>query len=256
MLQLYNNPNIITNQFVKQEKEIYKKINIKTLMLETAKEKSNKKDLKLFILNNFIINIHGNQQIQTILQKLYGIGFTRSFLFSINITYFYSGIAFKKLNYIHYKLLVNLFENANFLIKAELAFIKKDNISQYKLIKCYRGIRHSLYLPVRGQRTHTNAHVARYLGSGTFEYVATRPSSKLKRLSKYSRRKKFLVDASNSRYNRLLNKNYVEFQKKNKHRFKYLVKKNRLGVFGKIFKEKQKLAKSKSKKLNKKVNKK
>jgi small subunit ribosomal protein S13 len=255
MLKLYNNPNQITNQFVKQEKEIYKKMNIKTLILETAKEKSNKKGLKLFILNNFIINIHGNQQIQTILQRVFGIGFMRSFLFSINITYFNAGIAFKRLTASHYKILVNLFEQANYLLKSELIFIKKDNVSQYKAIKCYRGIRHSLYLPVRGQRTHTNAHVARYLGSGTFEYVATRPSLKLKRLSKYSRRKKFLVDASNSRYNRLLTKNYVEFQKKNKYTFKYLVKKNRLGVFGKIFKEKQKLAKTKAKKL-KKLNKK
>jgi small subunit ribosomal protein S13 len=33
-----------------------------------------------------------------------------------------------------------------------------SNITKYKKIKNYRGIRHMLRLPVRGQRTHTNAN--------------------------------------------------------------------------------------------------
>ena len=33
-----------------------------------------------------------------------------------------------------------------------------NNITKYKKIKNYRGIRHMLRLPVRGQRTHTNAN--------------------------------------------------------------------------------------------------
>jgi len=33
-----------------------------------------------------------------------------------------------------------------------------NNIIKYKKIKNYRGIRHMLRLPVRGQRTHTNAN--------------------------------------------------------------------------------------------------
>jgi small subunit ribosomal protein S13 len=28
-------------------------------------------------------------------------------------------------------------------------------------INCYRGVRHKKRMPVRGQRTHTNAHTAR-----------------------------------------------------------------------------------------------
>ena len=104
-----------------------------------------------------------------------------------------------------------------------------------------------MYLPVRGQRTHSNAHVARYLGSGTFEYVPKKPSKKTKKLSKYSRRKPFLVEASQSRYQRLLNKNYVEFSKTNPLQFKYLLKKNKLGVFSKIYKDKQKVLKKANK---------
>ncbi len=33
----------------------------------------------------------------------------------------------------------------------------RDNIQRLKVIKCYRGIRHILNLPVRGQRTRVNA---------------------------------------------------------------------------------------------------
>jgi small subunit ribosomal protein S13 len=38
------------------------------------------------------------------------------------------------------------------------------NILKLKKIKNYRGIRHILRLPVRGQRTHTNAKTSRRLG--------------------------------------------------------------------------------------------
>lgn len=35
------------------------------------------------------------------------------------------------------------------------------NIEKYKKLKNYRGMRHTLRLPVRGQRTHTNANTAK-----------------------------------------------------------------------------------------------
>jgi len=45
------------------------------------------------------------------------------------------------------------------------------NIKRLKEIKCYRGIRHSKHLPVRGQRTKTNTrtvrgNVRKTMGSG------------------------------------------------------------------------------------------
>lgn len=36
-----------------------------------------------------------------------------------------------------------------------------DNIKRLKAIGCYRGLRHSLNLPVRGQRTRSNARTKR-----------------------------------------------------------------------------------------------
>jgi len=238
-LQRYN-PNINYQHFLDEEKELFKSFTV-------IRKFAVKKPMELFILNDFVRGIYNSQPIHIMLQQIYGIGYARAWLLSQPITYFPDCIASKKLTPMHHQWVANSLEDLNFLVKADLKLIKKVNISFYKFIKCNRGIRHLRYLPVRGQRTHSNGHVARYLGSGTFEFVPTRPSTKLKKLSKYSRRKSFLVAASQSRYKRLLNKNYVEFQKNNKYLFRHLAKKNKLGVFGKILKEKTKLAKHKAK---------
>ena len=43
------------------------------------------------------------------------------------------------------------------VIEGQLRRQISQNISRLKAIKCYRGMRHRLNLPVRGQRTRTNA---------------------------------------------------------------------------------------------------
>ena len=42
------------------------------------------------------------------------------------------------------------------LIGGDLKFTVESDIKRMKMIKCYRGIRHALGLPVRGQRTRSN----------------------------------------------------------------------------------------------------
>jgi small subunit ribosomal protein S13 len=262
-LKLYN-PNFLpvmynNNAVSTVEKKYYEKIAQKekdmTKKLSSVKPNKipSKISLELFILNQFLRNLKPNQQLQSILQKIYGIGKRRAIDLVMPFTYMCYGPSFKSLTLKHKDLLVDLVEESSFTLKDWLKNIKKTNIARVKTINCYKGVRHTLYLPVRGQRTHSNAHVARYLSSGTFDYVPKTPSTKNKRLSKYSRRKDFILDASNARYNRLLNKNYVEFAKNNKKLFKQLIKKNKLGVFGKLYKEKQKIAKDKAKKSKKKI---
>jgi len=45
----------------------------------------------------------------------------------------------------------------NYKVEGELKAEIRENIRRLIEIKCYRGIRHIKHLPVRGQRTHTNA---------------------------------------------------------------------------------------------------
>ncbi|MCI1666101.1 MAG: 30S ribosomal protein S13 [Atopobiaceae bacterium] len=45
----------------------------------------------------------------------------------------------------------------NYIVEGDLRRNTKQNISRLMEIGCYRGLRHRKGLPVRGQRTHTNA---------------------------------------------------------------------------------------------------
>ncbi|MBI1827179.1 MAG: 30S ribosomal protein S13 [Planctomycetes bacterium] len=45
----------------------------------------------------------------------------------------------------------------NYQVEGQLRRIIQSNITRLKDIKCYRGHRHRTHLPVRGQRTRTNA---------------------------------------------------------------------------------------------------
>jgi small subunit ribosomal protein S13 len=47
------------------------------------------------------------------------------------------------------------------LLEGKLRRQKQENINSLKTMSSYRGIRHTRKLPVRGQRTHTNAQTCK-----------------------------------------------------------------------------------------------
>ena len=49
-----------------------------------------------------------------------------------------------------------------FILADELKKSTYDNIQLMKVIKSYKGVRHSYNLPVNGQRTHTNAKTRKW----------------------------------------------------------------------------------------------
>ena len=51
--------------------------------------------------------------------------------------------------------------NARYTVEGELQRIVSGNIKRLKDINAYRGLRHKANLPVRGQRTKTNARTKR-----------------------------------------------------------------------------------------------
>jgi len=63
------------------------------------------------------------------------------------------------------------------MIEGELRRLVTQNISRLREIGCYRGIRHRVGLPVRGQRTRTNARTRK----GPRKTVAGRKSVKEQR---------------------------------------------------------------------------
>ncbi|MBI2105632.1 30S ribosomal protein S13 [Candidatus Woesearchaeota archaeon] len=50
------------------------------------------------------------------------------------------------------------------LVSTDLKFQKELDIKHLRKIRCYRGIRHSLGLPVRGQRTRSNFRKGKTVG--------------------------------------------------------------------------------------------
>jgi small subunit ribosomal protein S13 len=51
--------------------------------------------------------------------------------------------------------------NQSYLIDSELLRIIQNDVKRLIHIGCYRGFRHNEGLPLRGQRTHTNAKTSR-----------------------------------------------------------------------------------------------
>ncbi len=52
---------------------------------------------------------------------------------------------------------VAAYVDKNFIIEGELKRLEATNIARLRKINCYRGVRHRRGLPVRGQKTRTNA---------------------------------------------------------------------------------------------------
>lgn len=53
------------------------------------------------------------------------------------------------------------FIDRNFVVEGELRKSMRTNVQRLVEINCYRGVRHRRGLPVRGQRTRTNARTKR-----------------------------------------------------------------------------------------------
>lgn len=101
----------------------------------------------------------GNQNKKKLiyaLRDIYGIGLTSSAQLCRDLGYDvnarFSELRNQDLNKINSLITVKY----KFIIEAELKKIKYDNIQTMKLIKTYKGVRHSYNLPVNGQRMHTN----------------------------------------------------------------------------------------------------
>lgn len=104
-------------------------------------------------------NLSENKSVYFSLTNIFGIGQRQSFLICKNIG-LSRNCKLSQLTTDQIVKLVKFAENSNLLINSNL---KKEKIILAKRlvqIKAYRGIRRLRGLPIRGQRTHTNAKTA------------------------------------------------------------------------------------------------
>jgi small subunit ribosomal protein S13 len=105
------------------------------------------------------VSIPDNKRIEIALTYIYGIGPSRSkeVLASLKLN---PDIRTKDLAESEVNNLKDYIEK-NFTIEGELKHQKQMNIRRLKDIGCYRGVRHTRGLTVRGQRTRTNTRTVR-----------------------------------------------------------------------------------------------
>ncbi len=101
------------------------------------------------------IELQPNRQIAFALTGIYGIGRHTAQLI-LNETNVPSEKKVSELTDQELNRLGGVIEK-NYKVEGELRQRVMNNIKRLKDIRCYRGIRHKVGLPVRGQRTRTNA---------------------------------------------------------------------------------------------------
>ena len=93
--------------------------------------------------------------------QIYGINYGHLKLIYTKFGYnFLNHPKIKTLSLIELKQL-EIFFSGNFLLNQNLKDIIASNILLLKTVNCFRGMRHKSKLPVRGQRTHSNAKTVR-----------------------------------------------------------------------------------------------
>jgi small subunit ribosomal protein S13 len=102
------------------------------------------------------VDIPGDKRIEASLPYVYGIGpsTAKKILENANIS---PDIRAKDLSVEQLNAVIHAITASGLAIEGDLRREIQGNLKRLQAINCYRGIRHRRGLPVRGQRTQTNA---------------------------------------------------------------------------------------------------
>jgi small subunit ribosomal protein S13 len=102
------------------------------------------------------VDIPGEKRIEASLQYVYGIGSTRAkqVLDEAEVD---PNLRAKDLTGQQINRVIQIIQAHGYMIEGDLRRELQQNLKRLQAINCYRGIRHKKGLPVRGQRTSTNA---------------------------------------------------------------------------------------------------
>jgi small subunit ribosomal protein S13 len=102
------------------------------------------------------VDIPGEKRIEASLPYIYGIGpkTAKRMLEQANID---PNLRAKDLSPVQINEIIRVITASKVLIEGDLRRDLQGNLKRLQAINCYRGIRHRRGLPVRGQRTSTNA---------------------------------------------------------------------------------------------------
>ena len=105
------------------------------------------------------MQLKGTETVKLALSKIFGIGLKKADLvcaeFGLSDDVLLQDLINKQIDQI------SQFISLHYTIDSELRVTIMNDIKRFILIGSYRGFRHNDGLPVRGQRTHTNAKTCR-----------------------------------------------------------------------------------------------
>ena len=101
------------------------------------------------------VDLPGNKRIEYSLRYIYGIG-PKLALDVLKEAEIEVGIKAQDLTKEQVARIGNAIDRS-YQVEGPLRRAVQSNIARLRDIRCYRGVRHRLHLPVRGQRTRTNA---------------------------------------------------------------------------------------------------
>ncbi len=101
------------------------------------------------------VDLPNDKKVYVSLQYLYGIGQQRAFDICFALGLDHNAIA-RSLSEDELARIAN-FLDKDYVVEGQLRRSIQQSVSRLKEIQCYRGTRHRRSLPVRGQRTRTNA---------------------------------------------------------------------------------------------------
>ncbi|HEX9783588.1 MAG TPA: 30S ribosomal protein S13 [Opitutaceae bacterium] len=102
------------------------------------------------------VDIPSNKKIEYALRYIYGVGPARARILIEEIG-LDPNLRAHELNEEHLNRLMALIAEKKWVVEGDLRREISSNLKRMQAINCYRGIRHRRGLPVRGQRTQTNA---------------------------------------------------------------------------------------------------
>lgn len=107
----------------------------------------------VYILN---INLKNTKRVYVALCKIFGVGKYQAINLCNRLNI---GVdkCLGELNQMNLFLLLKQIEQQNLVVENELQQQRQNSISELIDMKSYKGVRHIFRLPVRGQRTRTNA---------------------------------------------------------------------------------------------------
>jgi small subunit ribosomal protein S13 len=108
----------------------------------------------------FETELSGNKSIVFALTNIYGLGLSTSKIITKKLG-FLPNLKTKNLTKNQILLLVEVINSFNLKLAGDLKKTKILNIKRLISIKSYRGLRMFQGLPVRGQRTHSNARTSK-----------------------------------------------------------------------------------------------